>query len=145
MNSVIPWINLLIRIGIGIYFLMAAIPKIADPLAFATSIYHYKMLPSWTINAYALIIPWLEVIVGVCLLVGARVRAAAALTTIMLVMFTIAIIWAVVHGLVIDCGCFGSNSTDVTDWAKVAKNTGLILLTAWLWYKPASAIAWENR
>ena len=112
MDAIRPWIGFGLRVFIGGYFLYAALPKISEPLAFATSIGHYGLMPYWMVNAYALIIPWLELLVGGCLVVGYRVRTNAVLAGIMLVMFTFAVTWAVVWGLQIDCGCFGADNSE---------------------------------
>ncbi len=144
MEQIRPWIGLIFRVFIGGYFLYAAIPKIIEPLAFATSIGHYEMLPSWSVNAYALVIPWLELLVGVCLVAGYRVRINASAAGIMLVMFTVAVAWAVVQGLKIDCGCFGSQGGEDVSWMKVAKNTGMIAMCLALWRWPATALSLEH-
>ena len=109
MDVLRPWIGLALRIFIGGYFVYAAVPKIIEPLAFATSIGHYGLMPNWLVNAYALVIPWLELLVGGALVVGYRVRTSTVLAGIMLVMFTLAVAWAVAWGLKIDCGCFGAD------------------------------------
>jgi hypothetical protein len=59
MTALIPWIGLALRCYVGGYFIIAAVPKIIEPLAFATSIAHYGILPIWAVNASALVLPWL--------------------------------------------------------------------------------------
>lgn len=118
--------------------------KDLEPLAFATSIGHYGLMPYWMVNAYALIIPWLELLVGGCLVVGYRVRTNAVLAGIMLVMFTFAVTWAVVCGLQIDCGCFGADNSETVSWEKVAKNCAFIAMCGYLWWKPVTALSLEN-
>lgn len=143
MNA-IPWLSLIFRCYLGGFFLYAAIPKIMEPLAFATSIDHYHLLPSFIIHAYALVIPWLELLCGVALLAGLRVRTSALLCGVMLVMFTGAIAWAVSQGLKIDCGCFGSQGGEEVSWVKVAKNTMMIAGCAFLWKYPASPLSLDG-
>lgn len=144
MDAIRPWIGFGLRVFIGGYFLYAALPKISEPLAFATSIGHYGLMPYWMVNAYALIIPWLELLVGGCLVVGYRVRTNAVLAGIMLVMFTFAVTWAVVCGLQIDCGCFGADNSETVSWEKVAKNCAFIAMCGYLWWKPVTALSLEN-
>jgi putative oxidoreductase len=142
--NVVPWINLTIRVGLALFFVAAAVPKIAEPLAFATSISQYKMVPSIAVHPMALVLPWMELLVALALLIGYRTKMMALLTAGMLVIFTIAVIWAVINNLKIDCGCFGDGNGEVTDWNKVFKNTGMIILALWLWYRPQSALAVER-
>lgn len=141
----LSYITLALRVFIGGYFLYAAIPKIAEPLAFATSISHYHLMPDFMVNAYALVIPWLELLAGAALVAGWRVRTSAALCGIMLIMFTFAVAWAVMNGLQIDCGCFGSQGGEEVSWVKVGKNTLMILACALMVWKPESALSLDSR
>lgn len=129
MASLASWLRLAIRIFIGGYFIFAAVPKIVEPYVFATNISHYQMLPAWSVNTFALLLPWLELVAGTALLIGFRLRAAAVLCSAMLAMFTFAVIWAVSHGLTIDCGCFGDGNGETVSWEKVSKNVAMIVLT----------------
>lgn len=144
MDAIRPWIGLALRVFIGGYFVYAAVPKIMEPLAFATSIGHYGLMPNWLVNAYALVIPWLELLAGGALVVGYRVRTSAALSGIMLVMFTVAVAWAVAWGLKIDCGCFGAEGGEEVSWLKVLKNTAMIGMCAYLVWRPVTAISLED-
>ncbi len=130
-----------VRIFIGGYFLYAAIPKLADPLAFATSIGHYGLLPVWSVHAVALVLPWLEVLAGVGLLLGFKTRLSALLCGGMLLVFTIAVGWAVINGLQIDCGCFGEQGGEEVSWWKVGKNTLMMLGCAALIWHPSTFLS----
>jgi putative oxidoreductase len=141
----LTYLTLALRVFIGGYFLYAAIPKIAEPLAFATSISHYHLLPSFAVNAFALVIPWLELLAGAALVVGFRIRTSALLCGLMLVMFTSGVAWAVANGLQIDCGCFGSQGGEEVSWLKVAKNSLMILGCALMVWRPASALSLDSR
>ncbi|MBI2794448.1 MAG: DoxX family membrane protein [Ignavibacteria bacterium] len=140
-----PFGLLLIRAFIGGYFVLAAIPKITEPLAFATSIYHYGLVPVWAINAIALILPWLELLAGSALLLGYKTKLAAALCGLMLLIFTLAVAWAVANGLHIDCGCFGEAGGEEVSWWKVGKNTLMIAGTELLWFYPQSWLSLDER
>ena len=144
MTNLYPWLGLLLRAFLGGYFVFAAVPKIIEPLAFATSIAHYGIMPNWAIHGYALIIAWLELVVGIALVVGFRVRASSAICGVLLAMFTLAVAYAVVLGLKIDCGCFGSQGGDEVSWLKVAKNTAMIGMCIYLWWKPATAFSLDD-
>ena len=97
---------LLLRLGMGAVFVGAAVPKIVAPDLFALSIHNYQMLPSWGVNAMAVLLPWLELVVGLCLAVGIWRRASALIMTILMIVFMIALGSAAVRGLSISCGCF---------------------------------------
>jgi uncharacterized membrane protein YphA (DoxX/SURF4 family) len=95
-----------IRLILGVVFIYAAIDKIANPAAFAQNIYNYRMLPESFINFMALTLPWLEIICGVLIVLGVFIRGSALLIGFMLLIFIVAISFALVRGLDISCGCF---------------------------------------
>jgi len=96
------------RLFIGGLFVYASIYKILSPEDFATAIRNYLILPPAWSNLAALMLPWAELIAGSFLVLGIQSRPAALLTTGMLGAFLVAVVYAYVTGLDIDCGCFGS-------------------------------------
>jgi uncharacterized membrane protein YphA (DoxX/SURF4 family) len=133
-----------VRVFIGGYFVVAAVPKIIEPLAFATSIMHYGLVPSWSVNAIALILAWLELIAGIGLIMGIRTKVQALFCGGMLVAFTLAVAYAVVLGLKIDCGCFGASGGEEVSWLKVAKNSAMIIGCIYLWWSPRSVFSIDH-
>jgi uncharacterized membrane protein YphA (DoxX/SURF4 family) len=144
MDALRPWLSLLVRVFIGGYFVVAAVPKIIEPLAFATSIMHYGLIPSWSVNAVALMLAWLELLAGIGLIMGIRTRVQSLLCGGMLLIFTLAVAYAVVLGLKIDCGCFGESGGEEVSWIKVAKNSAMILGCAYLWWSPRSVLSLDH-
>jgi uncharacterized membrane protein YphA (DoxX/SURF4 family) len=99
-------IILLIRIALGAVFVYASIDKIMHPADFSVSVYYYQLLPNELINLTALILPWLELVLGVCLIIGVWQQGALFLANFLLIMFTAALIFNLARGLDIHCGCF---------------------------------------
>ncbi len=120
------------RLVLGMVFLVAAVAKIADPDTFAKSIIGYEMLPYGLTNLVALFIPWLEVICGLFVIFGVRLRVSAGLILGMLLVFTTAIVIAVLQGKELSCGCFGDAGDAKIGWPKVLENVGLILLALYI-------------
>lgn len=145
MASILPYLSLGIRLFVGGYFVYAAIPKIIEPLAFATSIGNYSLLPNAMINATALVLPWLELLCAVGLMIGWRIKLNAALCGAMLAVFTTAVAYAVILGLKIDCGCFGSAGGDEVSWIKVGKNILMLLGLVVVYRYPTSPLAFDGR
>ncbi len=131
-------VTLLTRVLIGGYVLLSAVPKLADPLAFATSIGHYNILPEMMVHGFALIVPWLEVLLGTAMVLGFRLRVSAGLTGALIAVFTVAVAWAVVNNLTIDCGCFGAQGGEEVSWIKVLKNLAMIAGCGLIVWKPDS-------
>jgi len=131
------WTFRLLRWLLGAVFIYAGWVKVIDPHGFALNIYHYQLLPDWTVNLAALLLPWLEVITGAALIaLPTHRRGAAAWILGMLIIFTGAILISLYRGLDISCGCL-STSPDAAriGWRKVIENTGLILLAVLVWRK----------
>jgi hypothetical protein len=118
------------RFVLGMVFIVAAVPKIAQPEIFAASIEAYEILPVAAVNLAAIAVPWIELLCGVFLIGGARIRPSAALLGAMLLVFIVAIASAIIRGLNINCGCFGGAGSPV-GWGKVVEDVAL-LVPAWL-------------
>jgi hypothetical protein len=118
------------RFLLGLVFLTAAVPKIAQPETFAASVEAYEILPIAVVNVVAILLPWTELLCAIFLIGGARVRPSAALLGSMLLVFIVAISIAVLRGLNINCGCYGGTGTPV-GWGKVLEDVAL-LIPAWL-------------
>ncbi|MBX3363575.1 MAG: DoxX family membrane protein [Phycisphaeraceae bacterium] len=93
---------------LGGLLLFAAWHKLQDPQSFAESIRAFKFLPDHLIIVSAFAFPWLEVVAGVCLVLGWWGRAAAVLAGLLLAGFTVAIARVLILGIPVgECGCFG--------------------------------------
>ncbi len=120
------------RLLLGLVFLVAAYEKILQPLDFAQTVDNYQLVPSWAVNAVALILPWLEALVGVCLVAGFWLPGALSLATALLGVFLGAVVFNLVRGLDVDCGCFGSGGSSGMSSMKVsvARDAVLFIISA---------------
>src|SRR5689334_15157169 len=102
------WISLIGRIVLALVFVYAAYTKLKQPwLVFALSIDSYQLLPEWAVLTVARSLPWVELGIGILLLIGYGLRYVALVATVILVVFFVAMLRAFGKGLGIDCGCFG--------------------------------------
>jgi len=116
---------------------VASLPKIADPPSFAHMIYNYRLLPGPLVNGLALLMPWVELLAGLALILGAWRREAAALLGLLLLVFIAAIGINLLRGRAVDCGCFDVHSAGksreelLTDmrWVLV-RDTAMLLMVA---------------
>jgi uncharacterized membrane protein YphA (DoxX/SURF4 family) len=114
-----------IRWLVGLVFLVSAFGKIADPAGFAESVAAYRILPNVLVNPFAMVLPWVEVFVGLSLINRISVSGSALLAIVLSFVFLVAVISAMVRGLDIECGCFTVAKSKV-GWELIARD--LILL-----------------
>jgi uncharacterized membrane protein YphA (DoxX/SURF4 family) len=119
---------LIVRVVLGAIFIIAGGAKIGHADTFAAEIAGFQILPQVVIAPLALILPFLEVLLGGYLVVGLYARAAGWIAAIQLTLFAIAIGSAVARGMTISCGCFGPNDQTVTSWPEAGRDLGLAVL-----------------
>ena len=124
----LEWVACLALAGV---LIAAALPKISNPDKFALAVYQYQLLPAMLVNPVAIYLPWLEISCAAALVaLPAARRGALLLVAGMLVVFTLAIAWVVIRGQAIPCGCFGGDDSAAAGWWSLARNCGLLALTA---------------
>lgn len=101
----------LARIFMGAVFLYASYDKILHPQAFAEAVYNYQLLPDTAVNAAALVLPWIELVAGLCLVTGIWLPGAAVLAALLMTAFTAALVFNQIRGLDVHCGCFSTQAT----------------------------------
>jgi uncharacterized membrane protein YphA (DoxX/SURF4 family) len=123
VRRTIEWV---LRLGLGVLFVVAGVAKWRDPTAFATEIANYRWMAD-TAPWVAATLPAIEVLLGVAVIVAPATwrRAAALGMTGLLVLFTVAVGQAVARGINVDCGCFGGSSGPVSVWT-IARDLGLL-------------------
>ena len=99
---------LVLRLVLGGIFMHAGIMKIRDPAAFASSIASYQLLAPAVISLVAFQFPWFEILLGFLLIAGFPQRAPALGIMALSLLFVAVHGQAMLRGLSIDCGCFGS-------------------------------------
>ncbi|MCP4023045.1 MAG: DoxX family membrane protein [Desulfobacteraceae bacterium] len=105
-------IELLIRVILGLTFIIASVHKIIDPAGFAKIIYGYGIFPDVLINIIAIIVPFIELVAGLCLLTGLYFRSALILINLLLLGFICIISFNLLRGYQFDCGCFSFSGTN---------------------------------
>lgn len=116
-----PYTTLAIRLYIGGLFIYASMYKINYTAEFAETIANYQVVPYWAVNALAIVMPWLELISGLLLVAGIRSKAAAALISGLLALFTILVVVTLARNIPIGCGCFHSLE-DPMSWKTIVRD-----------------------
>ena len=90
---------LLSRFILGIVFIYASIDKIIDPAQFSDAIDNYHITPYSLNNLAALIIPWVELIIGLFLLLGVFLNGSSFIAILLLIFFIFIISQALIRGI----------------------------------------------
>jgi uncharacterized membrane protein YphA (DoxX/SURF4 family) len=141
MRQVRARVGLLGRLLVGGVWLVAGALKLGDPADSVRAVRAYQLLPESVVPLVGHALPVVEVLVGGCLLLGLLVRGSAVVSALLLVAFIVGIASAWARGLSIECGCFGGgagpaeNAQEKYPW-EIARDVGLLLLSAWLVRRP---------
>ena len=135
MNKLHPWLIVIIRILLGIIFIYASCDKILDPGKFARDIANYHLIPVGFENLIALIIPWLELFIGIGLVAGLMVDGASMISGGLMALFILFIFQATLRGFNIECGC-GLKEGEMVGWNKILEN---------LVFLGASYLVWQRQ
>jgi thiosulfate dehydrogenase [quinone] large subunit len=68
-----------LRLVLGVNITMHGLVRVGDPRAFAEGLaqgFANTPLPAWSVRAFALAVPFVELVVGLCILLGLRLRLA---------------------------------------------------------------------
>ncbi len=116
-------VSFLVRLAIGAVFIGAALPKIADPGAFAWAVARYG-IPGVPAGPVAVFLPWLELVAGFAVVFVPALRLGAlGMAAALLGGFAVAGAAALLGGLSIPCGCFSlaANAAPL-GWGHVGMN-----------------------
>jgi uncharacterized membrane protein YphA (DoxX/SURF4 family) len=101
---------LISRLLLGGVFVYASFDKILHPWIFAEAVDNYQILPDALLNLTAILLPWLELCVGLLLILGVWLRGAVFTCNVLLALFFAALFFNFARGLDIDCGCFAASA-----------------------------------
>ena len=138
-------IGLLARLGLAAVWLTSGLIKAADPRETLVAVRAYQLLSDGMASAVAAVLPFLEIALGVLLLVGLATRLGAVLSAIVLLVFIAGVISAAARGLSIDCGCFGGGGDvqagETAYTAEILRDLGFLLLAVWLIVRPDTPLS----
>uniref|UniRef100_UPI002023EC2C MauE/DoxX family redox-associated membrane protein n=1 Tax=Frankia sp. CiP1_Cm_nod2 TaxID=2897161 RepID=UPI002023EC2C len=106
------------RLGLAGLWLAAGMIKIGDPQGMVRSVRAFRILPEALVHPVAYAVPFVEIALGLLLLVGLAVRVSAVVSALLLAGYIAAIASAAARGLRIGCGCF-STGGDLTAGAPI--------------------------
>lgn len=121
------------RIILGLIFLFACYDKLLHPQAFAEVIYNYQVLPDSLVNITAILLPWVELMLGLSLIVNVWVPGSVVLGNLLLLSFFSMLIFNLVRGLDVSCGCFSTAPGEKgADYLTVLRDMSFLLVSGYL-------------
>ncbi len=127
------WVVRFLELVLGSLLLVAGLLKLPHPEVFAYQLLGYHLFPVSWVPWLAVLLPALEVVVGIALVFrwfrwGARLWAL-----VLFFSFWVAVLQAAARGIDTSCGCFGAASWEHTDVGKVLENTLWLLASLYIW------------
>lgn len=134
-----------VRIAIGCMFIYSSLPKIRHPYDFLFSVYSYELTGPKLGMFAAMTLPWLEVLVGICLVGDIFVSGALLVSAGMAAMFTFVLGSAIYHNLNITCGCFGASSTEIIGYSTLIRACVILLFSMIAYVGSIGGFSLSNR
>ena len=143
-----PWLTLLARLILGGVLIAAGALNVGNLQKSAMAVRAYEMLPVWMANLLGYALPWIEIGIGLLLVLGALVKINGLLGALIMLAFIIAIAQAWARGLSIDCGCFGDGGAvdpeDTKYLSTIIRDIGLLGLGVFLYFYPKGRFALDK-
>ena len=94
-----------LHLVVGFTFFTAGLKKIAQPEVFKQIVLKYEILPDTVSAIISLWLPWIEAIIGSCILLGLWTKANSGISMFLLLVFIIFLLYLWIRGIDIPCGC----------------------------------------
>jgi uncharacterized membrane protein YphA (DoxX/SURF4 family) len=146
----VPWLVLAGRLLLGGVWIVAGALKVTDLDASVRAVRAYRLLPETAAQLLGAGLPFVEIVLGVLLVVGLGVRVAGIASAVLMAAFVVGIASAWARGLQIDCGCFGSGGTlaagaSPTYGTELARDVGLTAVAVLVAVWPSGRLALDDR
>jgi len=142
------WVALIARLVLGGVLLAAGLLKYKHLDKSQMAVRAYELLPISLANFLGIVLPFVEIGIGILLILGAAIRVSSILGAFLMFIFIIGISQAWVRGLSIDCGCFGGGGQVEPGTAnylpEILRDLGLALLGIYLFRFPQSKFALDK-
>ena len=137
-----PWISMIARLLLGAMWLYYCVPKLTQPTQNIADVRDFQILPSGLVSTFAYAQPYLELSLGLLLIVGLGTRLVAVFSAILLLVYIGGIISLGARGIAISCGCGGSGGAVAAGRTRytldVLRDAVFLLPALWLLWKPRS-------
>jgi uncharacterized membrane protein YphA (DoxX/SURF4 family) len=141
-----PWISLVARAGLAAMWLYYSLPKLSySSDALGLAVRQYQILPAGPANAFGTVQPFVELALGLLIVLGLGTRLVALLSALLLLVYIGGIISLGARGIAINCGCGGIASKALAGHTRytldVLRDVGYLVPAAWLIWRPRSPLS----
>jgi uncharacterized membrane protein YphA (DoxX/SURF4 family) len=134
-------LGLLCRATLGAVFLWAGLAKAVDRQGSILSVDAYDVLPDSLVRMVGTALPWLEIALGLFVILGLFVRFAGVGVAVLGLIFILALSQAKARGLQIDCGCFGASATgNGVGWFDIFRDVPIVAAGLFLAWRPNGSL-----
>jgi uncharacterized membrane protein YphA (DoxX/SURF4 family) len=148
MKKAQPWLTLAGRLILGGVLFAAGFLKYEHLDKSRMAVRAYELLPISIANFLGIALPFLEIAVGILLLLGAAIRISSAIGGALMIVFIFGISQAWARGLSIDCGCFGGGGQVAPGTAnylpEILRDAALAAIAIYLFRYPRSKFALDR-
>jgi putative oxidoreductase len=138
--KILHWLCRLILAGVFIY---SGYVKVQEPLQFAVAISGYKMVPENLAFPMARLLPWAEIVLGLAILVGWKIRYFSAATAALLLFFISVLVITIARGIEANCGCFGLDER--ISPLTILRDSLFLIPAIYLTFEPKLTKRWRER
>jgi hypothetical protein len=110
----------LCAVSVAVLLLRSSFAHLAQPYAFLDTVYSYRLVPAAAGPWVAAVVPFVQLLLAVCLLARWWPRTAYGLALALFLVFSAAQAVTLYRGLDIACGCFGSSEGLKIGWQTLA-------------------------
>jgi uncharacterized membrane protein YphA (DoxX/SURF4 family) len=144
-----PWLGTLARLGLAAVWLVAGGSKVGDLAGSGRAVAAFRLMPADAARLVGAALPFVEIALGVLLLLGLATRLAAAVSAALFAVYIVGIAAAWARGLSIDCGCFGGGGQlapgQHPNYAPdILRDVGLLLVAGFLVVWPRTRLALDE-
>jgi uncharacterized membrane protein YphA (DoxX/SURF4 family) len=143
--AVLTIAGLLVRLGLAAVWLVSGLIKVMDPGQFYSAVQAYQLFGAGVAGVIAAAVPFLELGLGLLLVLGLGTRLVAVLSALMLLAYIAGVAQSWARGLTIDCGCFGGGgqvAAGQTHYGQeILRDTGFLVMALWLLVRPRTALS----
>ena len=126
-------VSTFIRIALAMAWLASGALTAANPSQVHASVQAYGLLPGSAVSPVAAVLPFVELSLGLLLLIGVATRLMAALSVLLVLLFLVGSAQAWGRTWMLDLSGGGPSFTDLSAFGlELIRDSVLLLLAAWL-------------